>query len=194
MGTFGHIYLKLKEEDKGKTISFDINKIPKAVTRENDIRMPSLKVHIPKKAKYIYIYHHFDSRPIDLGKTLSEKYKDYDTILNLLLAGDMSTINDHVISQRNFNNEYLPPKFVTKSSKVDKWDRAKNKWKKELMLDSEGNLVSKNALLGYYAYIFDGEKWYVTFDKKFGEYDYEHVDWTDVDLEIDKQELEKEIV
>ena len=188
MGTFGHIYLKLKDSDKGKNFKFDVNKLPKASIRENDIKFTIPKVHIPKKALYMGIYHHFDSVPWLLGKTLLKEYKDYDTILNLLSMGDMSTINLHVTSYRGIRNEICPAKFITRSTKQNVWDEDKNKWKAATMTDANGNLLSKPALLGYYAYLFDGEKWYVSFYEDIDEDNKVHVDWTDLAQEIERLE------
>ena len=66
------------------------------------------------------IYHHWDGYPENLGKTLLEQYNDYDTILNLLLGGDASTINNNHVCQycawRGEDWEYVKPKQLDKPS------------------------------------------------------------------------------
>ena len=109
-----------------------------------------------------------------------ESYTDYDTILNLLIMGDISSINGGVNSYQGWRNDVCPARFITPKSKGGHWVSYKepklvtNKfgeqvkeyghWVKRAMM-KKGALDSKNALLEEYAYLFDGEKWWVSYYK-----------------------------
>ena len=97
MATRSHIVVKIKEEDKGKTVHFNPSLIPLACTYPNDYLDKLQDVVLDKN--YICIYHHWDGYPDGLGRTLVGIFNDYDTILNLLLAGDASSINGKEILQ-----------------------------------------------------------------------------------------------
>ena len=119
MSTRSNIYLKLKDESKGQTIQFDFSKLPTAHGEQHEkLEFPIKDVKIPQDAEYIGVYHHWDGYPENLGKTLLEQYNDYDTILNLLLGGDASTINNNNVCQycawRGEDWEYVKPKQLDK--------------------------------------------------------------------------------
>lgn len=164
MSTRSNIYLRLKEETKGTTIKFDPAKLPQP---EGDRKFPIKDVNVPKDAKFMCIYHHWDGYVTGVGRTLIEHYKDYETILNLLAMGDMSTINETITSYQGWRNEDTPPQFFGDKKKVSRWSTTKEKWvtRTEKMTDKNGNLDSKKAICEEYAYLFDGEKWWVSYYK-----------------------------
>lgn len=164
MSTRSNIYLRLKEETKGTTIKFDPAKLPQP---EDDRKFPIKDVNVPKDAKFMRIYHHWDGYVTGVGKTLIEHYKDYDTILNLLAMGDMSTINETITSYQGWRNEDTPPQFFGDKMKVSRWSTTKEKWvtRTEKITDKNGNLDSKKAICEEYAYLFDGKKWWVSYYK-----------------------------
>ena len=185
MSTRSNIYLKLKDNTKGKTIKFDISKLPNGMRIEQPYPSPDLK--IPTAAQYIGVYHHSDGYIGGVGKELLKNYKDYDAILNLLSMGDLSSMLDGVVSYRAWRNENAQPMLINKSSRVNKYDAEKCKWKKEKMIDESGNLIAEKALREEYAYLFDGEKWWVSYFK----YDKENntrdrTDWLDLEDEYAK--------
>lgn len=98
MATRSTICLVLKKDDIGKSMKFDINKIPKGLGYEKNEKVEEFcEVELTKPI--LEIYHHWDGYPKGVGLTLVTYFNDYDTILNLLLGGDASTINPPLISQ-----------------------------------------------------------------------------------------------
>lgn len=116
MATRSNICLILNKEDIGKSVKFDETKLPKDVTYDNEFL--NLVEEVTLEKPVLEIYHHWDGYPENLGKTLLEQYNDYDTILNLLLGGDASTINNNNVCQycawRGEDWEYVKPKQLDK--------------------------------------------------------------------------------
>ncbi len=116
MATRSNICLILNKEDIGKAVKFNANKLPKDVTYDNEFL--NLVEEVTLEKPVLEIYHHWDGYPENLGKTLLEQYNDYDTILNLLLGGDASTINNNNVCQycawRGEDWEYVKPKQLDK--------------------------------------------------------------------------------
>lgn len=116
MATRSTICVVLRKEDIGKTMSFDLSKLPKDYKYKqgdecNIEDMPQVTLTKP----ILEIYHHWDGYPEGVGKTLLKDFNDYDTILNLLLGGDASTINGGVCQYyawRNEDWESVKPKCV----------------------------------------------------------------------------------
>lgn len=79
MATRSNICLVLNKEDIGKVMKFDETKLPKNVTCDNEF------LNMVEE--------------VTLGKTLLKQYNDYNTILNLLLGGDASSINGDNVCQ-----------------------------------------------------------------------------------------------
>lgn len=190
MSTRSNIYLKLKDESKGQTIKFDFSKLPTKNGEHHDpLEFPIKDVKIPKNAKYMRIYHHWDGYLSGVGKTLLKTYKDYETILNLLVMGDISTINDGVQSYQGWRNEDTPPQFINNSGKIKTsvWSKRKKDWVEKYVkvCDESGELQPKEALCEEYAYLFDGEKWYTCYseyDEKTDEYYV--TDWVELTEEL----------
>ena len=136
MATRSNIYLKLKDESKGQTLKFDINKLPGGNSPQNAHEYPIKDVKIPENANYIGIYHHWDGYPEGVGATLKRDYTDYDKILNLLMMGDMSSINDGVTSYQGWRNEDTPPRFIKSKT-----------------------LPPRKAVQEEYAYLFKNGEW-----------------------------------
>ena len=119
MATRSTIVLVLKKEDIGKSMKFDINKLPKGYSydtcEEVDVNdFPEVELNKPM----LEIYHHWDGYPEGIGKTLIGDFNTYDVILNLLLGGDASTINGGVCQYyawRNEDWEIVKPKNVDKA-------------------------------------------------------------------------------
>lgn len=106
MATRSTIVLKIRKEDIGKTLTFDPSKMKKAF----DNKFPFEPVTIT--GEYMEIYHHWDGYPDGVGETLLTEFNDYDSILNLMLMGDMSSIvGNSVCSYHGWRNEDTPPHF-----------------------------------------------------------------------------------
>lgn len=229
MSTRSNIYLKLKDESKGQTIKFDFSKLPTAHKEQHaELEFPIKDVIIPKDAEYIGIYHHWDGYITGVGETLLMSYNDYDTILNMLIMGDISTINGGVISYQGWRNKKCPAQFITPKTKIKHWKSYKLPRIKSVVTDMFGNVLdgkvvpdpikfekselikvyghwveraimkkgaldSKNALRQEYAYLFDGEKWWVAYDRYDEKTDeYMHSGWLDLESEIKRVRAEIE--
>lgn len=90
MATRSNICLVLNKEDIGKVMKFDETKLPNGVSCDDEFLNMVEEVTLEKPV--LEIYHHWDGYPEGLGKTLLKQYNDYNTILNLLLGGDASSI------------------------------------------------------------------------------------------------------
>ena len=203
MSTRSNIYLKLKDESKGQTIKFDFSKLPTAQGEPHELEFPIKDVTIPQDAEYIGVYHHWDGYITGVGQTLLENYADYDTILNLLIMGDLSTINGGVTSYQGWRNEDCPARIITPKSKASHWVRYKEpkivttkygtKEKVyghyvERTILKKGVLDSKTALQEEYAYLFDGEKWWVAYNRYNDKTDkYVHSGWLDLESELKRE-------
>jgi len=209
MSTRSNIYLKLKDESKGQTIKFDFSKLPTAHGEQHaELEFPIKDVTIPQDAEYIGVYHHWDGYITGVGQTLLESYTDYDTILNLLVMGDISTINGGVTSYQGWRNEDCPARIITAKSKATHWKTYKepkivtNKFGKQVeewghyikrSIVKNGALDSKGALQEEYAYLFDGEKWWVAYNRYNEKTDkYVHTGWLDLESELKREKAEIE--
>ena len=209
MSTRSNIYLKLKDESKGQTIKFDFSKLPTAHGEQHaKLEFPIKDVTIPKNAEYIGVYHHWDGYITGVGETLLESYTDYDTILNMLIMGDISTINGGVTSYQGWRNEDCPACIITPKSKTSHWVSYKepklviNKFGEQVKewghyvkraIMKKGVLDSKNALQQEYVYLFDGEKWWVAYDRYNEKTDkYVHSGWLDLESELKREKAEIE--
>ena len=209
MSTRSNIYLKLKDESKGQTIQFDFSKLPTAHGEQHaELEFPIKDVTIPQDAEYIGVYHHWDGYITGVGQTLLESYTDYDTILNMLIMGDISTINGGVTSYQGWRNEDCPARIITPKTKSTHWVRYKEPKivtsqygtkgevyghyvKRAIM--KKGVLDSKNALREEYAYLFDGEKWWVAYERYNEKTDkYVHSGWLDLESELKREKAEIE--
>lgn len=228
MSTRSNIYLKLKDESKGQTIHFDFDKLPRGNEEHHaELEFPIKDVTIPQDAEYIGIYHHWDGYITGVGQTLLESYTDYDTILNMLIMGDISTINGGVTSYQGWRNEDCPARIITPKTKLSHWVSYKIPRLKRVVTDmfgrvlegkvvpdplfekselikvyghyvkraimKKGALDSKNALREEFAYLFDGEKWWVAYNRYNEKTDkYVHSGWLDLESELKREKAEIE--
>lgn len=119
MGTRSNIAIVLEEKDLGKDLQFDWGKIKhpynprpahaKNFTREeNPYIYPDLytppPVHTPsEKGSVLMTYCQLDGYPSGVGLTLLEDYNDYESALNLVIAGCLETL---VWDKENKNTYY----------------------------------------------------------------------------------------
>lgn len=114
MATRSNIAIKLRKEDIGKTFTFDPSMMAKAFSN----KFPFEPVKI--RGEYMVVYHHWDGYPEGVGATLLAEFNDYNSILNLLLMGDLSSINgDEVVSYHGWRNEDTPPSFTDEYPEVN---------------------------------------------------------------------------
>ena len=123
MSTRSFIILKVRKEDIGKVMKFNEGLLPKPlgkwqdkdhegkVWRDETEQDKCQPVEIGNQ--FIGIYCHWDGYPDGVGSELVEHFKDYNSILNLILGGSCSSINGGVV--RHYANrqgeewEYLVP-------------------------------------------------------------------------------------
>lgn len=95
MATRSNIFLKLNQTeinhpglkaDKAFAMSHNIDE------KVYDTKMTPVKTD--KDTKYLGIYCHFDGYPEYMGALLTQHYNNYNDILNLVLCGDTSSIDE----------------------------------------------------------------------------------------------------
>lgn len=93
MSTRGNIAIRLRDEHQNANLVYD----PAAgVDTSNGTDIMSKISHVnPGGNRYLQIYNHHDSYPSYLGRKLLNHYMDYDKVLNLILAGDTSGVNNN---------------------------------------------------------------------------------------------------
>lgn len=136
MSSHSRIYLRLKEEDKGKTKQA----IPSHFNGAN-WKYNTPCVVIPNDANYISIYCHWDGYPSGVGYELFTYWNNYNDILNMLLVGDLSYVKERSIQSY----------YAWRGENEEPWDRV------------QPNFTERRNLKEQYNYCFDYEtnKWYI---------------------------------
>jgi hypothetical protein len=150
MSTRSCVILKLRKEDIGKVVKFNKELLPVPldrwqnkgidgkVWRDETVKDKCKPVEISDN--YIAISCHWDGYPEGVGAALKEHFKDYESVMNLIVGGSCSVIGDKV---RHYANR-----------KGDKWEDIVPKQFK----------TQKDVLEHYtwceceYAYLFDEKK------------------------------------
>lgn len=151
MSTRSFIIVKVRKEDIGKVMRFNEGLLPKPLDKWQDKDLEG-KVYNDETGKdlcqpveigdqFIGIYCHWDGYPEGVGAELTKFFKDYDSVLNLILGGSCSAIDGGVV--RHYAN------------------RQDEKW--EHLVPSQGKSQAALARLGRsawaeYAYCFDEDK------------------------------------
>lgn len=65
-------------------------------------------IGIKKDNKYVYVYCHFDGYPEGVGKTLIENYTYTEIIEELILKGDMSSLENTIESTTFYEDDSRP--------------------------------------------------------------------------------------
>ena len=149
MSTRSFIIVKVRKEDIGKTMKFNEGLLPKPLDkwqekdREgkvwHDETGQNLCQPVEIKDQFIGVYCHWDGYPDGgVGDELKTHFKDYNSVLNLILGGSCSTINNGVV--RHYAN------------------RQQEKW--NYLVPSQGKSQTELARVGRsswaeYAYVFD---------------------------------------
>ena len=149
MSTRSNIRVILKEEDRNRDMKFN----PEMIEIENTWEDEQLETGVwetvnPEGKEALIVYHHWDGYPDGVGDTLLNEYNDYDKALNLVLGGDVSTIN----------GRYTP--YATR--KGEDWDSIQPEAVNE-------DYPCKEE----YDYMFKDGEWFVR-----SRYDEECEDWT----------------
>ena len=110
MSTRGNIAIKLNDADTTANLLYDPSKEPRT---PRDITDKVYPIN-PAGKKYLQIYNHHDSYPSGLGYLLLKYYTDYDTVLNLILAGDTSSVGTINTAAYVQNDDYddTKPQFL----------------------------------------------------------------------------------
>lgn len=135
MGTRSYIFVKIKEEDKGKSHKADLGKIPLLHYISSDLVKD---VYIDKISNYIGIYSAHEGYPDGVGKVLYEKFNTYENALNLVLGGNVINITG------GDWDPYIP--------------ESKN-WEFERPVQIFEIVKTFGAIIDY-IYLFDGQWWF----------------------------------
>lgn len=136
MATRSNVIIKVKPEDIGKTIKFDVNKLPVPLIKWGGKGRNKCKP-VTLEKQYIGIYCHWDGYPDGVGEALLETFNDYDTILNLIAGGFCSSIDNGGIT--HYAN------------------RSGEKWK--YIQPKQSDKIEVCGGLTEYAYIFEDDAW-----------------------------------
>ena len=151
MSTRSCIILKLRKEDIGKKLKFQEGLLPVPLDKWQhkdldgsiwrDESGKNLCRPVVINSQYIGIYCHFDGYPSGVGSAIKECFKDYDSVLNLIVGGSCSYIeNDSVRHYANRQDE--------------KW-----KYLKPLQGDHQSDLITRfRDSWSEYAYLYDEER------------------------------------
>lgn len=127
MSRRANIYVKLSEEDIGKMLSFNPKLIDGEILQmdsfgyrkisQKEIENVYKNGAIEAKSYYISCYLHFGNILTGIGKVLIKKYNTYEKALNLVLAGNLSSVTENNIvpyclrrSEYGFKNGVNLPK------------------------------------------------------------------------------------
>lgn len=148
MSTRSFIIVKVRKEDIGKVMKFNEGLLPKPLDNWQekdhegkvwrDETGQNLCQPVEVKDQFIGVYCHWDGYPDGVGAELLTHFKDYNSVLNLIIGGSCSSINGGVV--RHYAN------------------RQKEKW--EYLLPKQGKSQAELARVGRgswaeYAYVFD---------------------------------------
>ena len=140
MATRCNIFVKVRKEDIGKTFRIDLDKITGAESikqKNQESNFGSITI----RDDYIGIYSHWDGYPDGgVGLTLYKYYNSYDLALNLVLGGNVSSIN----------GAYKP--YVCMGAD-DCWEQESPEQKNEMPEPEED-----------YLYLFDCDQWWFKSD------------------------------
>lgn len=144
MSTHSAIVLKVKKSDKGKTFKFDENKLPTKLIGwgyEDEIDKDKCQ-KVTLNGDYIGIYCHWDGYPEGVGEALKNNFKTYEDVLNLIVGGFCSSIDNEGI--KHYANR-----------KDEEWE-----WIKPIQ-GGIAHLVKKLDLDFEYLYLFENNSWKV---------------------------------
>jgi len=159
MSTRSTIIIKVRDEDIGRHLVFESSKLP---TEEDDWGIDGCDdksiggVTIEKK--YLAIYCHFDGHLDRLGKTLNEKYTDYETVLNLVVGGDVSYILKNSILRYATRNDGFKLQNKVVVQKDSTWEELKPSQKDSLECFCDSKCMND------FVYLFENGWSYCTFN------------------------------
>ena len=122
MSTRCNIAIRLKDEDKGKTVK----------------PWNNIEITIPKDAEIMDIYCHFDGYLDGVGAGLLSDFNNYDDVFNMIIKGDMSSLDDHYYGRPNEDWDYIKPVFYKSIKEI---------------FNENGNIPND------YYYLFDNNTW-----------------------------------
>lgn len=107
MGTRAFISVRIKAEDKGKTMRFDKAKLPK---RHRVLFEDCIPQSVTLTDDYLTIYNHHDGGMDCAGSALVADFNDYDTALNLMLMGYVDGVAfEQLVPFGSTTAEAVPP-------------------------------------------------------------------------------------
>lgn len=156
MSTNCMIWVKVNEEDFGKTMTCDVNNLPNPIV---DNYFPCLPYKIPsnilKRKLYLGIYCHFDGYPSGVGAELREKFTTYESVLNLILLGGLSFLIDNVRAYHNWRNEDV--EIAIARGKVPDFEDVVVERVNTTSPSTTARILKLNRDI--YTYVFENGKW-----------------------------------
>jgi hypothetical protein len=141
MGTRSCVIIKVRKEDIGKVMKFQAKALPVKLASWADETTSSKCKPVEIDSAYVGIYCHWDGYPSGVGAALLNKFHTYDEVLNLVLGGSCSHIDESDV--RHYANR-----------KGEKWN-----WIKPMQDKTEKGLVNYfDGAWAEYAYLFDEER------------------------------------
>lgn len=153
MSTRANISIAIKPEDMGTKKQFDAEEqslIGFCVMKDCDKQYPLrynkiIKFHkrpeVTLNKPYLSIFSHWDGYPGHIGSVLLERYRCYDDVLNLLLAGDMESMH----------YEYIDPSY-------DYFKAVKDEKNAEFCMPTNDD---EPLCEHEFSYLFRDDEWYV---------------------------------
>lgn len=103
MGTTAGIFIKLRPEDVGKIMKFDINKLPYGI--KSDYLAKEIPKEIKLEGSIAGTFCLFDGHTDGVGKVLCNKFDTYDKVLNLILCGSFAQLLEElIVPKRMYRN------------------------------------------------------------------------------------------
>lgn len=106
MGTRAFISVRIKSEDKGRTLSFDKAKLPK---NRKALFEDCIPQGVTLTDDYLTIYNHHDGYMDGVGSSLVADFNDYDKALNLVLMGYVDSAAYQQLIPFGFNTAEAMP-------------------------------------------------------------------------------------
>ncbi len=185
MGTRSNIAILLDEKDLNRDIRFDWKKIKhpynprpefaKLFTKEMkpyiypDLYTPPA-IHTPsEKGSVLMTYCQLDGYPSGVGRALLEDYNDYESALNLVIAGCLETLVWVKVNKNTYYEGFqMSPERTNPLDLLIGTSPVSGQWSKEVSLQTFPSL-DKVSRQQAYLYVFKDGCWWIARRLKRGE-------------------------
>lgn len=127
MATRSTIAVEIDDKDIGQIVAFDVNKTPHPEKyTEREVKIFSTHIRpVEILGKYLVTYCHFDGYVTNgVGQELYTHFKDYSTVLNLVLGGEIQCIDRgvagyYIVADSNrFGHDYIAPAQTNREPEI----------------------------------------------------------------------------